>query len=497
MGGGRLALPPGDACGAGVRAARAPTAAEDADAAEVVLLDLQRVHDDGGTGYAARRRRSRSARTAAGSHGRSTSRATRSTPALPRPRRPAPTSTRSCRAPTTRRLVGRLARLPLRRPRRRLPALSRCGGTSSAPRCADDVLVLEDHDERLELELHASRSGPLGGDLAARARASARSLLLPDVRRDRDAAARAPARARASSTSSSTRRGTVRAVPTGSSSSPTSTPPSSAWRGLRSSDPSAWTPLLAEDPAQRVWGVDAFAARRTCSRCVATVRRWCASSTARGTAYDVAARARRRDGAPRPQRRLGRDRGHRGDRLVRAPDAVVRPRVGRLAHGAAPQRERVRGRPDAYVCERLPGAGSRRRRRAGDRRAAPGHTARRHRAVPALRLRLLRGACDPDWGIDWWRSLPSLLDRGAVFAVGHPRGGGEMGRRWWEDGHLAAKHHTFDDQAAVGGVPARRAGLGRRRRAGCRRAACSRARSTRGVPSCGAASSPRCPSSTS
>ena len=33
--------------------------------------------------------------------------------------------------------------------------------------------------------------------------------------------------------------------------------------------------------------------------------------------------------------------------------------------------------------------------------------------------------------------------------VGHPRGGGEMGRRWWDDGHLAAKHTTFDDQAAV------------------------------------------------
>jgi oligopeptidase B len=59
-------------------------------------------------------------------------------------------------------------------------------------------------------------------------------------------------------------------------------------------------------------------------------------------------------------------------------------------------------------------------------------------------------SCDPDWGIDWWRSVPSLLDRGMVFAVGHPRGGGEMGRRWWEDGHLASKHNTFDDQAAVG-----------------------------------------------
>ena len=43
---------------------------------------------------------------------------------------------------------------------------------------------------------------------------------------------------------------------------------------------------------------------------------------------------------------------------------------------------------------------------------------------------------DPDFGYDWWRSLPSLLDRGVVCAFGQPRGGGELGRRWWLDGHL-------------------------------------------------------------
>jgi oligopeptidase B len=59
-------------------------------------------------------------------------------------------------------------------------------------------------------------------------------------------------------------------------------------------------------------------------------------------------------------------------------------------------------------------------------------------------------ACmDPDFGYDWPRSLPSLLDRGVVCAFGHPRGGGEMGRQWWLDGHLRAKPNTFDDQAAV------------------------------------------------
>jgi oligopeptidase B len=56
---------------------------------------------------------------------------------------------------------------------------------------------------------------------------------------------------------------------------------------------------------------------------------------------------------------------------------------------------------------------------------------------------------DPDFGFDWWRSLPSLLDRGVVCAFGQPRGGGEMGRRWWLEGRLRLKPNTFGDQAAV------------------------------------------------
>jgi oligopeptidase B len=42
----------------------------------------------------------------------------------------------------------------------------------------------------------------------------------------------------------------------------------------------------------------------------------------------------------------------------------------------------------------------------------------------------------------------SLLDRGFVFAIAHVRGGGEMGRRWYEQGKLAAKPHTFTDFVA-------------------------------------------------
>ncbi len=39
----------------------------------------------------------------------------------------------------------------------------------------------------------------------------------------------------------------------------------------------------------------------------------------------------------------------------------------------------------------------------------------------------------------------SLLDRGFVFAIAHVRGGGEMGRRWYNDGRLSKKKNTFHD----------------------------------------------------
>jgi oligopeptidase B len=42
-----------------------------------------------------------------------------------------------------------------------------------------------------------------------------------------------------------------------------------------------------------------------------------------------------------------------------------------------------------------------------------------------------------------------LLDRGVVFAVAHVRGGGEMGRRWYDDGKLLAKPTTFSDTVSA------------------------------------------------
>jgi oligopeptidase B len=44
-------------------------------------------------------------------------------------------------------------------------------------------------------------------------------------------------------------------------------------------------------------------------------------------------------------------------------------------------------------------------------------------------------------------SIPrlSLLDRGVVYAIAHVRGGGEMGKAWYEGGKLGTKMNTFTD----------------------------------------------------
>jgi oligopeptidase B len=41
--------------------------------------------------------------------------------------------------------------------------------------------------------------------------------------------------------------------------------------------------------------------------------------------------------------------------------------------------------------------------------------------------------------------LISLLDRGFGYAIAHIRGGGEMGRRWYDDGKMLKKINTFSD----------------------------------------------------
>jgi oligopeptidase B len=52
---------------------------------------------------------------------------------------------------------------------------------------------------------------------------------------------------------------------------------------------------------------------------------------------------------------------------------------------------------------------------------------------------------DPGFGVP----RLSLLDRGVVFVIAHVRGGGEMGRHWYEDGKKLNKKNTFTDFVAA------------------------------------------------
>ena len=53
--------------------------------------------------------------------------------------------------------------------------------------------------------------------------------------------------------------------------------------------------------------------------------------------------------------------------------------------------------------------------------------------------------------IDPYFSIPrlSLLDRGVVFVIAHVRGGGELGRHWYDQGKMLAKRNTFTDFVAA------------------------------------------------
>lgn len=91
--------------------------------------------------------------------------------------------------------------------------------------------------------------------------------------------------------------------------------------------------------------------------------------------------------------------------------------------------------PISIVCKR------------GSREALPDSgTGGGTRPVPTL----LYGYGSYEASIDPYFSIArlSLLDRGAAFAIAHVRGGGEMGRRWYDDGKLMKKQHTFSDFAA-------------------------------------------------
>jgi oligopeptidase B len=55
------------------------------------------------------------------------------------------------------------------------------------------------------------------------------------------------------------------------------------------------------------------------------------------------------------------------------------------------------------------------------------------------------GAYGSPLAIAFAQELVSLLDRGVVYAMAHVRGGGELGKRWHDDGRMMHKTNTFTD----------------------------------------------------
>jgi oligopeptidase B len=64
---------------------------------------------------------------------------------------------------------------------------------------------------------------------------------------------------------------------------------------------------------------------------------------------------------------------------------------------------------------------------------------------------VLYGYGSYEYSIDPYFSIPrlSLLDRGVVYVIAHVRGGGELGRHWYDEGKLLAKKNTFTDFVAA------------------------------------------------
>ena len=84
---------------------------------------------------------------------------------------------------------------------------------------------------------------------------------------------------------------------------------------------------------------------------------------------------------------------------------------------------------------------------ADDGVAVPVSVIRSARAQPGPWPCLLYGygAYESSLDPEFWPEMLPLIDRGVTLAVAHVRGGGELGRNWWQQGRLLRKRTTFTD----------------------------------------------------
>lgn len=72
-------------------------------------------------------------------------------------------------------------------------------------------------------------------------------------------------------------------------------------------------------------------------------------------------------------------------------------------------------------------------------------------ALDGTAAALVYGYGSYELSLDPYLSVPiaSVLDRGVVLVIAHVRGGGELGRRWYEDGKKLRKNNSFTDFIAA------------------------------------------------
>ncbi len=212
-------------------------------------------------------------------------------------------------------------------------------------------------------------------------------------------------------------------------------------------DHTVWQPLRPEDPDARLERVEAFATHVVMQVRTAGERRLrvVPVDDLTGPALEVAPRFEAGTLAP------ARNESYDAGRVVIAEQSYLHPVVWSAVDLDSGERTELLARDapghdaSAYVCER--------RTFPAPDGTPVGATLVRRRDTPldgtAPALLYGYGAYEYSFEPEWDAALPSLLDRGVVFVHTHVRGGGEGGRRWWLDGRLEHKQHTFSDHAAV------------------------------------------------
>jgi oligopeptidase B len=323
---------------------------------------------------------------------------------------------------------------------------------------ADDVLVYSDPDERFEVHVEGSRSGGMV-IISSLAKDTSESWLVAADRPDEPPVvveprrpgvlyfvSHAPLAGGAAGTDDSVN-GEALLIVTNDDAQEfrlMSTP-------VRRPGRASWTELIAEDPAERLAAADVFAGyvvltvRRDGAPLLRILRRDGAQEAVDIQAVDV------HPGIEAGTIQLGRNDDYDVESVLVSVESYTQPTAWYdvdLATGTRTLRRRreVPGYdPELYVSATY-------HVEAADGVLVPVTVVRREDTPldgTAPCLLYAYGAYEFSYEPEFDVGLPSLLDRGVVFAHAHVRGGGEGGRRWWLDGSLDRKQNTFGDFVAV------------------------------------------------